>query len=74
MTEQAQAQTNNVNITLQDIITVVQVIDACSERGAFKGEELAVVGQVREKFNQIVQANMPKEENKEEEKTEEAGS
>lgn len=73
MTEQAQAQTNNVNITLQDIITVVQVIDACSERGAFKGEELAVVGQVREKFNQIVQANMPKEE-KAEEKTEEAGS
>lgn len=72
MTEQA--KTENVNITLQDIVTVVQIIDACSERGAFKGEELSVVGQVREKFNTIVQANLPKEEVKEEEeKTEVAG-
>ena len=58
-------QTQNNNITLQDLVTVVQIIDACSERGAFKGEELAAVAVVREKFNQIVKANMPKEEPKE---------
>jgi len=55
MTETA----NSVN--LQDIAVVVQIIDACSERGAFKGNEMATVGALREKFNSIVEANMPKE-------------
>lgn len=52
----------NTNVTLQDIATVVQIIDACSERGSFKGNELSVVGELREKFNAIVDANKPKDE------------
>jgi len=54
--------TETVNsVNLQDIAVVVQIIDACSERGAFKGNEMATVGALREKFNSIVEANMPKE-------------
>lgn len=51
----------NVNITLQDLATIVNIIDVCSQRGAFKGEELSVVGQVREKVSAIVKANTPAE-------------
>lgn len=61
----------NVNITLQDLATVVNIIDVCSQRGAFKGEELSVVGQVREKIAAIVKANTPAE--TAQEGTEEAG-
>lgn len=51
----------NTNITLQDLATVVNIIDVCSQRGAFKGDELNVVGQVREKIVAIVKANTPAE-------------
>jgi len=37
-------------ITAQDLAGVVSVIDVCSQRGAFKGEELAGVGRLRETF------------------------
>lgn len=33
-----------------DLNFVVRVIDACSERGAFKGEELFNVGKIRQKI------------------------
>lgn len=46
-------------VSLQDIAVVVQIIDACSERGAFKGNELVTIGGIREKFDAIVQANTP---------------
>ena len=67
MTEQT-----NINLTLQDLATVVNIIDVCSQRGAFKGDELSVVGQLREKFAAVVKANTPTE-TAEEEKEEEAG-
>lgn len=63
----------NTNVTLQDIATVVQIIDACSERGSFKGNELSVVGELREKFNAIVETNKPKEEQEAEQSEEQAG-
>ena len=37
-------------LTVQDIAGVVSIIDVCSARGAFKGEELAGVGRLRETF------------------------
>jgi hypothetical protein len=63
----------NVNITLQDLATIVNIIDVCSQRGAFKGEELSVVGQVREKVAAIVKANTPAE-TAQEETEEETGA
>lgn len=37
-------------VTVQDLASVVSVIDVCSARGAFKGEELSGVGRLRETF------------------------
>jgi len=37
-------------VTVQDLAGVVSIIDVCSARGAFKGEELAGVGRLRETF------------------------
>ena len=37
-------------VTAQDLAGVVSIIDVCSHRGAFRGEELAGVGRLRETF------------------------
>ena len=37
-------------VTAQDLAGAVSVIDVCSQRGAFRGEELAGVGRLRETF------------------------
>lgn len=41
-------------LTLQDLAIVVNLIDACVERGSFKGNEIYNVGQLREKLASIV--------------------
>ena len=37
-------------LSLQDIATVVQIIDICSRRGGFEGQELEAVGGVRNRI------------------------
>ena len=37
-------------VTAQDLAGVVSIIDVCSQRGVFRGEELAGVGRLRETF------------------------
>lgn len=59
----------NSNLTVNDLSVVVKIIDACSKRGAFEGNELLVVGQLREKLAAIVASTQASNEN-EEEKTE----
>lgn len=51
----------DTNITINDIIMMVNIIDACSERGAFKGNELASVGTLRDKLANFVRENQPAE-------------
>jgi len=55
------ADETNVQLNLNDFALVINIIDACTERGAFKGNELAAIGQVREKFAAFVKANTPEE-------------
>ena len=43
-------------LTVQDLAIAVNLIDACVERGAFKGNEIYNVGQLREKLASIVVA------------------
>jgi hypothetical protein len=57
MTEQTAPQLN-----LNDFVTVVNLIDVCTERGAFKGNELLTVGTIRERFSAFVKANTPAQE------------
>ena len=56
MTEQTQER---VQLSLQDIATVVQMIDITSRRGAYEGRELAGVGILRNKFEMFLQQNAP---------------
>ena len=49
----------NIQIGVADLEAVVQIIDACSQRGAFKGDELASVGNVRNRIDAFVKANKP---------------
>jgi hypothetical protein len=60
MTEEIQTPQTPA-ISLNDFIVVVSIIDACSQRGAFKGEELAAVGQLRDKFVEFIKTNTPQE-------------
>ena len=46
-------------IDINDLVSVVQLIDVCSTRGAFRGEELSMIGGLRTKLAEIVKANTP---------------
>ena len=56
----------NPQIGVADLEAVIQIIDACSQRGAFKGDELASVGNVRNRIDAFVKANKPAEKIEEE--------
>ena len=51
----------NVNISLNDIVNVVSLIDIVSSRGAFKGQELTTVGSIRDKLSLFIEQNKPKD-------------
>ena len=65
MTEQAQAaqqqQQEPVQLSLQDIATMVQFVDVASRRGAVAGNEMAVIGMLRNKMEVFLQQNMPQD-------------
>ena len=42
-----EAPAEGVQLSLQDIATMVQIIDLCSKRGGFEGPELEAVGGLR---------------------------
>jgi hypothetical protein len=67
-TTQATGENAGPTINLVDLQNVLRIIDAAAERGAFKGNELSVVGQVRDKVATFLEAVLPKQE----ESTEEA--
>ena len=46
-------------LTVQDLAGVISIIDVCSQRGGFRGEELSGVGGIREKFLAEVQEQQP---------------
>jgi hypothetical protein len=46
-------------IGIVDLQNVVQIIDAAAERGAFRGNELASVGSVRDRIDAFVKAVTP---------------
>ena len=61
MAEQAVEQ-EAPQLSLQDIATSVQVIDICSRRGGFEGQELETVGGLRNRLVTFLNANAPKDE------------
>jgi len=59
--EAAEAE-GQVSLGIGDLASVVQIIDVCSQRGAFQGSELEAVGALRGRVQQFVKANTPDEE------------
>ena len=57
--ENKQQQQEPVQISLQDIATVVQMIDVVSRRGGFEGNEMAGVGMLRNKLEVFLRQNAP---------------
>ena len=49
-------------INLNDLAVVLQIIDVCSKRGAFEGNELKDVGTLRERISAFVDSRLPKKE------------
>lgn len=69
MSEEQVNEQPTVSLGVGDLAGVVRIIDACSERGAFKGPELESVGALRGKIAAFVEANSPKPEEPAEEET-----
>lgn len=44
------AEEQQVQLSLKDIATMVQIIDICSKRGGFEGPELEAVGGLRNRI------------------------
>ena len=59
MTDQVETQAAEepVQLSLQDISTMVQIIDICSKRGGFEGPEMEAVGGLRNRIVAFVNAN-----------------
>tara|TARA_B100001094_G_scaffold308495_1_gene341195 strand:- start:1031 stop:1282 length:252 start_codon:yes stop_codon:yes gene_type:complete len=63
MTEEVNAAAEEAapQLTLGDISTMVQIIDLCSKRGGFEGQELEAVGGLRSRVVKFLEANQPKD-------------
>jgi hypothetical protein len=61
MSEEVETQAQP-EITLNDFIVMVKLIDICSKRGAFEGSELKDVGILRGRIADFVEANTPADE------------
>ena len=47
------------NIAIQDIAFLLNIVEVCSTRGAFRAEELTSVGAVYDKVKVFIDANTP---------------
>jgi hypothetical protein len=65
MTEQENVvettETEAPQLSLKDISTFVQIIDICSKRGGFEGQELEAVGSLRNRTVAFLNAAAPKD-------------
>ena len=57
-----QQQEEQVVINMNDLSTILQLIDVVSTRGGFQGQELAGVGMLRNKLEAYLRQNMPQQE------------
>lgn len=63
-------QENEPTITLQDIGAAIQIIDLASGRGAIRGEEMAAVGNVRNRLKDFLDFSEKQAQELDEEKKE----
>lgn len=49
---------DKIDLTHQDILNTIKIIDICVKRGAIEGSELTAVGAVRDKLESYVRQEM----------------
>jgi hypothetical protein len=54
MTETQPAPTEQVTLTLEDLNSVLQIIDVATQRGAFRPKEFTAVGTIYEKISNFL--------------------
>lgn len=59
---EAPVDEKSVNLSVADLHAAVQIIDFAAARGAFTGDNLTKVGQVRDRIAEVVRAIAPAEE------------
>ena len=59
MAEEVKQEAETPTITAGDLATMVNIIDAGSQRGAWRGEELSAIGNLRTKLAEVVKAMSP---------------
>ena len=52
-------QTPKPSLSLGDLQATINIIDVCSKRGAFAGEELSSVGALRDKIKTFLDSHTP---------------
>lgn len=63
-------QPTQPSLNISDLQMVVELIDLCSQRGAFRGEELAAVGTLYSRLREFLNTVQPDAEEKTEPETE----
>ena len=56
-----EGQPQQIQLSLQDLATVVQFVDVASRRGAVAGNEMAIIGMLRNKIEMFLQQNAPQD-------------
>lgn len=46
---------NEIELTVSDIKAVLDIINLCSARGSFRGQELALIGNIYDKYSQVLE-------------------
>ena len=64
-TQSAEQTTVNQNLTVNDLIVLKNVIEVCSQRGAFKADEFETVGGVYKKLVTFLSSILPAAPNEE---------
>jgi len=57
-------ETPKPSLSLGDLQATINLIDVCSKRGAFHGEELSSVGALRDKIKTFLDSHTPPEPDK----------
>jgi hypothetical protein len=59
MPDSNETQSATPGLGLADIAFLLQIVEICSQRGAFKADELTSVGTVYDKVKAFISANSP---------------
>ena len=58
-TEETPNTPQPTGVTINDIATLLQIVEVCAQRGAFRAEELSSVGVIYDKFKSFLNNALP---------------